>query len=136
MQGTVWIPLHVIAIARSGDKGDHVNVGLVSRRREWFEALREAISVKRAIAWFGTRVQGKIELYELPGIGALNLMLHHALDGGGTVSLRMDAQGKTMGQAMLQARVPLASDLALELDIPLDHVTMDEAGKIPFSHDL
>lgn len=91
-----------LAHARSGDKGDTVNVGVIARKPEYYELLRDLLTVERVKAHFGDLVKGRVERFELPNIGALNFLLHEALDGGGTVSLMTDAQGKTFSTAMLR----------------------------------
>jgi hypothetical protein len=91
-----------LAHARSGDKGDTVNVGVIARRPADYEVLRTVLTVERVKEHFGAMVKGKVERFELPNIGALNFLLHEALDGGGTVSLMTDAQGKTFSTAMLR----------------------------------
>jgi hypothetical protein len=96
------IRLHDIAHARSGDKGDTVNVGVIARKPEDYDLIRRTLTVERVKEHFGDLVKGKIERFELPNISALNFLLHEALDGGGTVSLMTDAQGKTFSTAMLR----------------------------------
>jgi hypothetical protein len=94
--------LFELAHARSGDKGDTVNVGVIARKPEYYELLRDLLTVERVTAHFGDLVKGRVERFELPNISALNFLLHEALDGGGTVSLMTDAQGKTFSTAMLR----------------------------------
>ena len=91
----------MIAHARSGDKGDTVNVGVVAFKPEHYEVLRRELTPERVKAFFGDLVAGEVERYELPNLGALNFLLHGALGGGGTLSLRTDAQGKTFASAIL-----------------------------------
>jgi hypothetical protein len=110
--------LYRIAHARSGDKGDTVNVGVIARRPEFYEFLREHLTVERVKAHFGELVKGDVERFELPNLHALNFLLHQALGGGGTVSLMTDAQGKTYSTALLRMEVdvpePLATLFALQ----------------------
>ena len=100
-----------IAHARSGDKGDTVNVGVIARKPEYYEFLKQTLTVERVKAHFGDMVKGKVERFEMPNIGALNFLLHEALDGGGTVSLMTDAQGKTFSTAMLRMTVDVPENL-------------------------
>jgi hypothetical protein len=108
--------LHRIAHGRSGDKGDTVNVGVIARRPEFYDLLREQVTAERVKAHFGPLVKGDVQRFELPNLHALNFLLHEALDGGGTMSLMTDAQGKTFSTAMLRMRVDLPDDLAALLD--------------------
>ena len=96
------VRLNDIAHARSGDKGDTVNVGVIARQPEHYELLKRMLTVDRVKEHFGDMVKGKVERFEMPNIGALNFLLHESLDGGGTMSLMTDAQGKTFSTAMLR----------------------------------
>jgi hypothetical protein len=100
-------PLGTIAHTRSGDKGDTSNIGVIALKPEYYETILREVTPDRAKAFFGDRVKGKVERFELPNLGAINLLLHEALGGGGTVSLRVDAQGKTYGAALLRMEVEL-----------------------------
>ena len=104
-------PLLRIAHARSGDKGDAVNVGLIARDPALYPFLCEAITPERVKAHFGPAVQGEVERFELPNLHALNFLLHEALGGGGTVSLKLDAQGKTYAARLLRMEVDVPEEL-------------------------
>jgi hypothetical protein len=94
-------PLATIAHTRSGDKGDTCNVGVIAWKPEDYATIVREVTPQRVKAYFGELVKGEVERFELPNLGALNLLLHQSLGGGGTVSLRVDAQGKTYGAALL-----------------------------------
>jgi hypothetical protein len=102
------IPLSRIAHARSGDKGDTCNVGVIAYDARHYPLLVREVTAERVKRFFGDYVKGKVERYELPNLGALNFLLHEALGGGGTLSLRIDAQGKTMSAALLRMEIEAA----------------------------
>lgn len=97
--------LSEIAHGRSGDKGDTSNIGIVAYRMEDYPILVREVTPERVKAHFGDLVQGDVVRYELPNLGALNFLLHGALGGGGTLSLRTDAQGKTLSAALLRLEI-------------------------------
>ncbi len=101
-----------IAHGRSGDKGDTGNVGVIARKEEYYPVLAKYLTIERVKEHFGGLVLGKVERFELPNLGALNFLLHEALGGGGTKSLKNDAQGKTLSSVMLR--------MELEVEEPLD----------------
>ncbi|MGH7806079.1 MAG: acyclic terpene utilization AtuA family protein, partial [Candidatus Binatia bacterium] len=100
--------LYDIAIARSGDKGDSSNVGVAARSEESWRFLRAELTAERVAAYYRDLCRGGVERFELPNLRALNFLLRGALGGGGTLSLRADHQGKTLGQGLL----------LMELDVP------------------
>lgn len=102
------IQLRRIAHARSGDKGDTANVGLIALQPEYYPILARQVTAERVRQHFTGICLGKVERFELPNIGALNFLLHESLDGGGTLSLKTDAQGKTYSSALLR----------MEIDVP------------------
>ncbi len=106
------IQLVDLAHARSGDKGDAVNVGVIVYDEAHYEILREQLTPEAVKAHFGEMVKGKVERYELPNLGALNFLLHGALGGGGTMSLMNDAQGKVFSTALLRMEVEVPDDVA------------------------
>ena len=108
-----------IAHARSGDKGDTANVGVIARREEYYPFLRTELTAERVKAHFAGIVEGPVERFELPNLWALNFLLHGALGGGGTLSLKNDAQGKTLSSAMLRMEVDIPPTIILPDD---DHV--------------
>ena len=118
------VPLSRIAFARSGDKGDTANVGVIALAPEAYEHLVTQVSPERVKSHFAGVCRGHVERFELPNLFALNFLLHESLGGGGTVSLMLDAQGKTFG----------AGILALEVEVPEDVVAVCDrvvAGEIP-----
>jgi hypothetical protein len=102
------IPLLDIAHARSGDKGDTANVGVIALDPKWYPVLAKYLTRDRVAQHFAGVITGGVDRYELPNLGALNFLLYGALDGGGTLSLKTDAQGKVFSTALLR----------LVLDIP------------------
>jgi hypothetical protein len=104
------VRLGTIAYARSGDKGDHANVGVAARSAEAYEFLRETLTAQSVRGFFRDLVAGSVARYELPNLLAFNFVLHNALGGGGTLSLRVDHQGKTLAQGLL----------TMDLDVPDD----------------
>jgi hypothetical protein len=107
----VEVSLMRIAHARSGDKGDTASVGLIGRSPECYVWLRENVTAERVKNWFGSMVHGEVERYLVPNLWALNFLLHESLGGGGTVSLHIDAQGKTYGPALLRCLVEVPEPL-------------------------
>ena len=99
------VPLSQIAHTRSGDKGDTCNIGVIALDERHYPVLVREVTAERVKRHFGDRVTGDVERFELPNLGALNFLLHGALGGGGTVTLRTDAQGKTFGAALLSLQV-------------------------------
>jgi hypothetical protein len=98
-----------IAHARSGDKGDTANVGLIALRPEFYPLLVKHVTAARVKKHFEGICLGKVERFELPNLGALNFLLHESLDGGGTLSLKADAQGKTYSAALLRMEIEVDS---------------------------
>ena len=107
-----------IAHARSGDKGDTANVGIIALRPEWYAILDRTLTRERVAAHFRGIITGGVDRYELPNLGALNFLLHGALGGGGTLSLKTDAQGKVYSTAMLRMIVDVPEGEARALGLP------------------
>jgi hypothetical protein len=114
----VKVRLVDIAHARSGDKGDTANVGVIALRPEWYELMAEQLTLDRVRAHFRGVITGDVERFELPNLRALNFLLHGALDGGGTLSLKTDAQGKVFSTAMLRMVLDIPDARARSLDLP------------------
>ena len=106
------IPLVRLAWARSGDKGDLSNVGVVARRAEWLPLLWDRLTPLRVKGWLGHLVRGEVERFHLPGIAAINFVLHEALDGGGMSSHRLDPLGKGMAQILLEMPIEVPRSIA------------------------
>jgi hypothetical protein len=107
-----------IAHARSGDKGDTANVGLIALRPQWYEVLRLWVTRERVREHFRNVIEGDVERFELPNLLALNFLLHGALGGGGTLSLKTDAQGKVYSTALLRMLIDVPDDVARRLELP------------------
>lgn len=110
------IQLREIAHARSGDKGDTANVGLIALKPEYYPLLVEHVTAEAVKQHFGAMVKGDVERFELPNLGALNFLLHGALGGGGTLSLMTDAQGKTFSTALLRMYIDVD-----DIDLPINN---------------
>ncbi len=108
-----------IAHARSGDKGDTANVGVIALRPELFPLLMRELTEERVREHFRGVISGGVERFELPNLDALNFLLHGALDGGGTLSLKIDAQGKVFSTALLRMMIDVPDDEARRLGIGL-----------------
>lgn len=107
-----------IAHARSGDKGDTVNVGVIALEPRWYEVLEQFVTRKRVAEHFRGMIEGDVERYELPNLNALNFLLRGALDGGGTLSLKTDAQGKVYSTALLRMVIDVPDAEAKRLQLP------------------
>jgi len=107
-----------IAHARSGDKGDTANVGLIALRPEWYAVLDRYVTRERVAEHFRGQIDGDVVRFELPNLNALNFLLHGALDGGGTLSLKTDAQGKVFSTALLRMFIEIPDGEAAGLKIP------------------
>jgi hypothetical protein len=111
------IQLTKLAHARSGDKGDTANVGLIALREEFYPLLVREVTAARVKEHFTGICQGAVERFELPNLSALNFLLHESLGGGGTLSLMTDAQGKTFSTALLRMKIEVPDDEARKLQI-------------------
>ena len=112
--GTRPLQLRFLAHARSGDKGNTANVGLIALEPAYYDLLVREVTVGRVGRHFRGMVSS-IERFELPNLHALNFLLHDALDGGGTLSLKTDAQGKVYSTALLRLEIPVPAALARRL---------------------
>ena len=111
------IKLLKLAHARSGDKGDTANVGLIALREEFYSVLVREVTAARVREHFRGICKGGVERFELPNLGALNFLLHESLGGGGTLSLMTDAQGKTFSTALLRMEIDVPDDEAEALGV-------------------
>jgi len=111
------IQLAKLAHARSGDKGDTANVGLIALREELFPLLVREVTAERVKQHFTGICKGEVERFDLPNLGALNFLLHESLGGGGTLSLMTDAQGKTFSTALLRMQIEVLDDEANDLGL-------------------
>ena len=104
-----------LAWARSGDKGDISNIGLIARRPEWLPLLWARVTPDVVKAYFAHLVKGRVERFHVPGIHAVNFLLYEALEGGGPASTRMDPLGKGMGQMLLDLPIKITQSIAAHL---------------------
>ncbi len=104
-----------MAHARSGDKGDTANIGLIALRPTFYPVLEREVTAERVKKHFKGICNGQVERFELPNLGALNFLLHESLGGGGTLSLMTDAQGKTFSTALLRMEIDIPEEEADEL---------------------
>jgi hypothetical protein len=111
------VQLTKLAHARSGDKGDTANVGLIAFRQEIYPVLVREVTAARVKEHFKGICKGEVERFELPNLGALNFLLHESLGGGGTLSLMTDAQGKTFSTAMLRMQIEISEEEAQSLGL-------------------
>lgn len=107
-----------IAHARSGDKGDTANVGVIANRPEWFPLINRELTRDRVVQHFAGMITGDVARFEVPNLNALNFLLHGALGGGGTLSLKTDAQGKVFSTALLRMVLDVPDDEARKLGLP------------------
>lgn len=111
------VQLTKLAHARSGDKGDTANVGLIALQDDFYPLLVREVTAERVKEHFRGICQGDVERFELPNLGALNFLLHESLGGGGTLSLMTDAQGKTFSTALLRMKIDVADEEATSLGL-------------------
>ena len=107
-----------IAHARSGDKGNTANVGVIALEPQWYEVLEKFVTRNRVADHFRGMIEGGVDRYELPNLNAINFLLHGALDGGGTLSLKTDAQGKVYSTALLRMVIDVPDAEARRLGLP------------------
>jgi hypothetical protein len=112
------VQLVKLAHARSGDKGDTANIGLIALEAEFYPLLAREVTAARVKEHFKGICKGDVERFELPNLGALNFLLHHSLGGGGTLSLMTDAQGKTFSTALLRMMIDVSEEEAQSLNLP------------------
>lgn len=112
MMSTRPVPLYLLAHTRSGDKGDTANVGVIALEPEYYPLLERELTIERVRDHFRGICHGEVERFELPNLHALNFLLHESLGGGGTISLKTDAQGKTLSTAILRMYVDVPDELA------------------------
>lgn len=113
------VQLVKLAHARSGDKGDTANIGLIALRDEIYPILVREVTTERVKEHFKGICKGQVERFELPNLGALNFLLHESLGGGGTLSLMTDAQGKTFSTALLRMVIEIS-------DVEAESLTFDQ----------
>ena len=111
------VQLTRLAHARSGDKGDTANVGLIALQTAFYPIIEREVTAARVKEHFKGICHGDVDRFELPNLGALNFLLHESLGGGGTLSLMTDAQGKTFSTAMLRMQIDISEEEARSLGL-------------------
>jgi len=114
---TVTVPLIALAVARSGDKGNDANIGVIVREPEFLPSIRHQLTAERVRQWFSHTLEGEVRRYELPGPGAFNFYLTRCLGGGGTSSVHLDTQAKTYAQQLLTLPIEVPRALATEFGL-------------------
>ena len=109
------IQLRQLAHARSGDKGSHANIGLIAKQPDYYDILLREVTAERVAKHFDEICDGEVSRYEVPKLSAFNFFLRDALDGGGTVTLRIDAQGKTYSAALLRMMIEVSDQELAQL---------------------
>ncbi len=107
-----------IAHTRSGDKGDTANVGVIAMKPAWSPVIRRELTQQRVVQHFAGMITGGVDRFEIPNLNALNFLLHGALGGGGTLSLKTDAQGKVYSTALLRMVLDIPDAEARALGLP------------------
>ena len=110
------VALVKLAYARSGDKGDHANIGVIARKPEYLPYIQNALSIETVAKYFSHILQGDVERWNVPGINALNFLLKNSLGGGGMASLNVDPQGKAYAQQLLDIMIPVPNRIAEEVN--------------------
>ena len=105
------IPLFKIAYARSGDKGDHANIGVIAREKEYLPYIQNALTSKKVSSYFSHFMKGDLKIWDVPGISGINFLLKNSLGGGGMASFNIDPQGKSYAQQLLEIEIPIPSSL-------------------------
>jgi hypothetical protein len=108
------VQLLKICHGRSGDKGDTANIGLIARKKEYYSLIEQEVTAEKVKQHFQGMVEGDVQRFELPNLWALNFLLHNALGGGGTKSLKNDAQGKTLAAALLRMEIEVPDGTKIE----------------------
>jgi len=111
------VQLLKLAHARSGDKGDTANIGLIALEKKYYPLIVREVTASRVKQHFAGICKGDVERFELPNLAALNFLLHQSLGGGGTLSLMTDAQGKTFSTALLRMEIEVPDTEARSLGL-------------------
>jgi hypothetical protein len=112
---TTSVPLIKIAFARSGDKGDHANIGVIARKPEFLPYIQNELSSDAVAKYFSHVLDGEVLSWDVPGINGLNFLLKNSLGGGGMASLNIDPQGKAYAQQLLEYEIPIDGELIIDL---------------------
>ena len=112
----ISVPLIKLAYARSGDKGDHANIGVIARQPEFLPYIQSALTSDTVLKYFEHVVKGDVLSWDVPGINGINFLLKNSLGGGGMASLNIDPQGKSYAQQLLDFQIPISDEIANKLN--------------------
>ena len=111
------VPLIKLAYARSGDKGNHANIGIIAREKQYLPFIKSALTSHSVAKYFNHVLKGDIISWDVPGVNGINFLLKNSLGGGGMASLNIDPQGKSYAQQILEYEIPISNKIARKFNL-------------------